>query len=206
MDRGRQPRYQRVAGFAVVEFVEGFEINIVGPGFGYRPGTVQLRQGQLGDVGGVLPEVFEPGVQFGDFAPVKADIQLGVPREPGQGEVGRPDDGRALDGHAVVVADVGFGVQPLFEVGADFQPAGGDEVADAGYALLFAVGLRGAAGGVAYLPGGFTPEPVALGAADGRMRRQIFAQGVVVVDGGGYVVQDCPVGASHQDADFSDAR
>ena len=37
------------------------------------------------------------------------------------------------------------------------------------------------------------------------MRRQVLAQRVVVVDGGGYVVQDCPVGASHQDADFSDA-
>ena len=195
----------RAAGFAVVEFVEGFEINIVRLGFGHRPGMVELGQGQLGDVGGVLPEVFEPGVQFGDFASVKADIQLGVAREPGQGEVGRPDNGRALDGHPVVMADVGFGVQPLFEVGADFQPAGGDEVANAGYALLFAVRLRRTAGGAAHLPGQFSAQLVALGAADGRMRRQVFAQGVVVVDGGGYVVQDCPVGASHQDADFGDA-
>ena len=92
--------------------------------------------------------------------------------------------------------------KPLFEVGADFQPAGGDEVADAGYALLFAVGLRGAAGGAAYLPDGFAPEPVALGAADGRMRRQVLAQSVVVVDGGGHIIQHGPVSAPHQNADF----
>ena len=140
-------RYNRVSGFAVVEFVEGFDIDVVRGGFGNGPGTVEFRQGQRGDVGGVLPEFFKPGVQCGDFAPVKADVQFGAAGEPGREEVRRLYDGRALDGYAVLVADVGFGVPPLFEAGADFQPAGGDQVADVGYALLFAAGLRRGTGG-----------------------------------------------------------
>ena len=106
-----------------------------------------------------MPKVFEPSVQCVDFAPVKADIEFGVAGEPGQGEVGRPYDGRALDCYSVVVADVGFGVQPLFEIDADLQPTGDDQIADAGYALLLAVGLRRGAGGYAYLPSGMSTEP-----------------------------------------------
>ena len=99
------------------------------------------------------------------------------------------------------MADVGFGVQPLLQVGADFQPAGGDEVADADDALLCGVGLRHGGGGAAHLPGGFLPQPADFGAPQRARRRQVFAQSVVVVDGGGNVLQHTPVGAPHQDSD-----
>lgn len=82
--------YNRIAGFAVVEFVEGFEIDGVRDGFDDLPGMVEFRQGQRGDVGGILPEVFKPSVQCGNFAPVKADIQFCAAGESGEGELNDP--------------------------------------------------------------------------------------------------------------------
>ena len=158
---------------------------------------MQLGHDAVVDRLAVGPQALKPLPHFGHIAAVgDRIIQLGVAAETARRKVGAADNGNAGGGFPAGVADIGFGVEAFFEVGADFHFAAGNQGGqgfDGGGAGIL-LGLEG--GAAAYIAHGFVPDGDFLSAAQGgggggRFRRPIA---------GGDFLLGRPVGAANQDA------
>ena len=192
----RRRRQGRIAQGVAVQFIEDFQVNQIGLRRGQRPAGLQLFHHPVADRLAFRPQPLKPLLHFPDIAAVSDGIvQLGVADKAAGRKVGAADNGGAGRRFQPGVADIGFGVHPVFQIGADRHPAVGDQPRQ-GFNAGFIGVLLGLDSGVAahishgFIPGGRFLPAVLAGVIAGRRLLGAIA-------GGDFLLRR-PVGTANQ--------